>query len=113
MRAGTAEKQQKQRDTAMTKLRSHPPTRLLVSSILAMFLGIPAFAHATDATAETLYQEGRRAAQQKDWDLACKKFKESLDREPAPGTLLNLGDCEERRGRLVAAEGHFISAARL
>jgi hypothetical protein len=70
-------------------------------------------ARANDTQAETLYQEGRRAAQAKDWATACKKFKESHDREPAPGTLLNLADCEEHRAKLVDALDHFESAARL
>lgn len=68
-------------------------------------------AHAEDAQAELLYQEGRRAALAKDWPTACKKFKESNDREPAPGTLLNLADCEENRGQLRDAYAHFEAAA--
>jgi hypothetical protein len=71
----------------------------------------PAFAG--DVTAEMLYQEGRRAAQSHDWTLACKKFRESQDREPAPGTLLNLADCEENRGELTLAIAHFEAAAAL
>lgn len=71
----------------------------------------PAFAG--DVTAEILYQEGRRAAQSHDWTLACKKFRESQDREPAPGTLLNLADCEENRGELTLAIAHFEAAAAL
>ena len=70
-------------------------------------------AWAGDVTAETLYQEGRRAAQSHDWTLACKKFRESQEREPAPGTLLNLADCEENRGELSLAIAHFEAAAAL
>jgi hypothetical protein len=80
---------------------------------LAITVAIPRAAAAADPAAETLYQEGRRAAQAHDWPLACKKFEESEAREPAPGTLLNLADCEENRGRLVAAAAHFDTAARL
>ncbi|HVH46361.1 MAG TPA: hypothetical protein VM925_28665 [Labilithrix sp.] len=69
-------------------------------------------ARAAEPTAETLYQDGRRAAQAKNWELACKLFRESQEREPAPGTLLNLADCEENLGSLLAARAHFESAAR-
>src|SRR5688572_30934554 len=92
-------------------------TRLAPRSCSAAFAALvwlaPAIASAADPRAEQLYQEGRKAASAKDWDVACKKFKESHDREPAPGTLLNLGDCEEKRGKLVAAQSHFVAAGRL
>ncbi|MDF2697427.1 MAG: hypothetical protein K0S65_5810 [Labilithrix sp.] len=42
-----------------------------------------------------------------DLELACRKFAESQARESAPGTLLNLGDCEERRGHVVLARESF------
>ena len=70
-------------------------------------------AQAGDRAAEGLYQDGRRAAVANDWALACQKFAESQQREPAPGTLLNLANCEEKRGQLVAARTHFDEAARL
>ncbi len=69
-------------------------------------------AAASDSLAESLYQEGRRAAQSKNWDLACRKFRESHEREPAPGTLLNLADCEEKRGQLVDSFTHFDGASK-
>jgi hypothetical protein len=65
-----------------------------------------------DATAEQLYQQGRDAARGKNWALACARFLVSQEREPAPGTLLNLADCEEHLGRLLDALGHFETAAR-
>jgi hypothetical protein len=76
------------------------------------FLLITSVARADD-TAESLYQQGRDAAQAQNWEVACKKFKESHDREPAPGTLLNLGDCEEHLSKLVAATERFEAASRL
>lgn len=69
-------------------------------------------AAAEDTTAEARYREGRRAAQAEDWDRACRLFRESLDLEPAPGTLLNLADCEEHVGSFLAARAHFDAAAR-
>jgi hypothetical protein len=90
--------------------RSHLFVAPLVSlSLLASALE----ARATDPIAEVRYREGRDAAQAKNWDLACAKFKESHALEPAPGTLLNLADCEENRGHLLAALGYFQSVGPL
>ena len=49
--------------------------------------------------------------QAQNYDLACTKFAESQMKEPAPGTALNLGECEEHRGHLVAAYEAFTTAA--
>lgn len=70
-------------------------------------------AYASDPIAERLYRDGRAAAQVKDWDRACALFQQSQNREPAPGTLLNLADCEEHRGKLVTATAQYNAAARL
>src|SRR5215472_352372 len=61
--------------------------------------------------AETLFEQGRSAVRAGDYELACRDFAASQKLEPAPGTLLNLGDCEERLGRLVSARAHFADAA--
>jgi hypothetical protein len=55
------------------------------------------------AAAETLFREGRGAVQKGDWEAACPKFRESQRLDPAAGTLLNLADCEEHRGKLATA----------
>ena len=49
--------------------------------------------------------------QEKNFERACQKFAESQKKEPAPGTALNLGDCEEQRGHLIAAAEAFTIAA--
>lgn len=79
---------------------------LLTSSLL--YVGS---AHAAPSEAQRLFTEGRAAMTKNDYDTACTKFAESLKLEEAPGTTLNLGDCEEKRGHLVAAEGYFRKAA--
>jgi hypothetical protein len=55
------------------------------------------------AAAEALFRDGRAAAQKGDWDTACPKLRESQRLDPAAGTLLNLADCEEHRGKIATA----------
>ncbi len=50
-----------------------------------------------------LFDEGRAALQQGNFDVACAKFKESNRIGPAVGTAFNLANCEEKRGRLATA----------
>ena len=90
------------------------PTLIRWCAVLVVAAGttLPGVARA-DELAEQAYQEGRRAALAKDWTTACAKFRESHDREPAPGTLLNLADCEENAGKLLDALAHFEAASRL
>ncbi len=58
-------------------------------------------------TAEALFREGRRSADAGNYALACPRFEESNRLDPAPGTLLNLADCEEHVGHLAFAWEHF------
>ncbi len=63
-----------------------------------------ALAQGRDATtAEVLFDEGREAVKAGDYPRACAKFRESNRLDPAPGTVLNLADCEERLGRVATA----------
>jgi len=67
-----------------------------------------AWADGTDPpSAEALFREGRRAADDGDYATACPKFQESYRLDPAPGTLLSMADCEENRGQLARAWQHF------
>lgn len=68
-------------------------------------------ASAAPSEGELLFREGRAAMAEKNYDRACTKFAESQKKEPAPGTALNLGDCEEQRGHFVAAAEAFNIAA--
>ena len=58
-------------------------------------------AHA-DTSAELFAQAQALKAQGK-LDAACEKYEASYKLDPAPGTMLNLGDCAERRGDLARA----------
>ncbi len=85
-------------------------TSVAIASALAIaaLTASAARAEGTDpATAEALFREGRRAAEAGDYTTACPKFEESYRLDPAPGTLLNWGDCEENRGQLARAWQHF------
>lgn len=62
------------------------------------------------SAAEALFEEGRSALAASDLDTACARFRESNRLDPAVGTLLNLADCEERRGKLATAWTLFRSA---
>ncbi len=63
------------------------------------------------SNAETLFREGRHAADVGNYAAACEKFEASHRLEPAPGTLLNLADCEEARGQLTRAWRDFLALA--
>jgi hypothetical protein len=62
------------------------------------------------ARAEALFREAREATHRGDHAVACARFAESQALDPAAGTLLNLGDCEEKRGNLPAAWTAFREA---
>jgi hypothetical protein len=69
----------------------------------------PAAAQGT-AAAEVLFNEARKAMDAKDYDTACKRFRESNRLDPAVGTMLNLATCEDRRGRVATAWELFRGA---
>jgi hypothetical protein len=64
------------------------------------------------AGAEALFEAGHAAMDAGDYDTACQKFEASLELDPAPGTLMNLGNCEEKRGRFASAWERYIAAER-
>lgn len=59
------------------------------------------------AASEALFNEGKRLVAAGDYAAACPKFAESNRLDPAPGTLLNLGDCLENIGKTASAWGTF------
>jgi len=76
----------------------------LVAAVTAGVSPTLALADTRDAAAaEALFEAGRQAATRGDWATACPKFAESERLDPAPGTLLNLADCEEHLGHLASA----------
>ena len=88
------------------------PSRFL--SFVVILLVMPSAALADDrliAQADALFEQGRRAADAGDYAVACAKFDASRRIDPAPGTVLNLADCEQARGELARAWRDFIDLA--
>ncbi|MBI4705914.1 MAG: hypothetical protein HY744_32885 [Deltaproteobacteria bacterium] len=69
----------------------------------AALLAAPAARAQGGAAAEVLFEQGRQAMAAGIFDTACEKFRASEKLDPAPGTTLNLAECELRRGRLATA----------
>ena len=83
----------------------------IVALLVTSFVASSALADAPDpAGAEALYRSGKELAKHGDYAAACPKFAESQRHDPAPGTLLNLADCEEHVGQLARAWDHFVEA---
>jgi hypothetical protein len=87
--------------------------RLVIVGVFACAGTIAARASAQSAAgaAEALFDEGRKAMQDGDLDVACQRFRESNRLDRAAGTELNLAVCEEKRGKLATAWELFRSAS--
>lgn len=84
---------------------------IFVGAVVAALSIFPALARAGDTTtAEALFTEGVNALQAKDWAKACSSFLGSERAEPAAGTELNLGYCNENLEKLATAWGWYKSA---
>src|SRR6185436_13008456 len=60
--------------------------------------------------ADAAFDEGRELFEQGRFKDACDKFELSMQLEPSPGTLLNLGNCYEPQGDLLRALDTFEKA---
>lgn len=82
-----------------------------VTSVIVQLAGSAGAQPARDsAAAEALFEAGRTDVSKGDFVAACPKFAESHRLDPAPGTLTNLADCEERLGHLALAWTHWREA---
>ncbi|MBA3503364.1 MAG: hypothetical protein M4D80_22900 [Myxococcota bacterium] len=69
-------------------------------------------AHASPA-AEKLFQDGKKLVADGKLAEGCDALRKSNELEERVGTYLNLGDCEEKRGRVATAWETFIKARAL
>lgn len=85
----------------------------LVGLALPLVLGVTHAVAQSDAKPEAarLFEEGRKLLADGKPDEACAKFEASLLKDPrAVGTLLNLGLCNERSGKVASALKLFREA---
>jgi tetratricopeptide (TPR) repeat protein len=66
---------------------------------------------ADKASAEALFDEGKRLREAKRYSEACPKFADSQRLDPAVGTLLNLALCYKENGQTASAWSTYREAA--
>jgi hypothetical protein len=97
-----------------TRIRSAMRTFALAAALTALALPASAEPSATDkATAEALFDQGKDLMRAGTYEAACPKFAESQRLDPGVGTLLGLGECYERTGRITSAWATFREASAL
>jgi hypothetical protein len=90
----------------------------LACLICAGIIASAASAHAQDnfqavSAAKTLFEQGQKQMEDKNYDGACQSFKASNEAVARVGTLLNLADCYEKAGKLASAWGAYFDAISL
>jgi hypothetical protein len=89
-------------------------SRFAAAGLSALFLLAPCMARAGDkALAESLFQEGRKLLDAGKPADACGKFAASQRQDPSPGTLINLGKCNEAQGKTATAWAAYKEAESL
>ena len=86
-----------------------PVNRVIAVALAGLILYVPA-AGAQNAGAEALFREGRTLIKQGNLKAGCDKLEASEKLESSVGTLLNLGDCREKLGKLASAWASFRKA---
>jgi len=82
----------------------------LAAVLLVTLVASTSVAHAQSAEAEALFRQGRTMIKKGDLAGGCEKLAASERLESSVGTLLNLGDCREKLGKLASASAAFRRA---
>ena len=82
----------------------------LAGLVIAGIVWQCATAHAQSAEAEALFRDGRNLIKRGKLAAGCDKLAASERLESSVGTLLNLGDCREKLGKLASAWAAFRKA---
>lgn len=90
-----------------------PPRYVFALALASALVAGPRPAEAEPKVAEALFEAGKEAMARGELDVACDRFRESFRLDAAPGTLLNSGECEAKRGRTATAWQAFRDAAAL
>jgi serine/threonine-protein kinase len=86
---------------------------LLLTATRAAWAQQGSSSSASRAAAEALFEQGRKLLTEKKYDEACEKLEASHKLDPGVGTLLYLGDCYEKAGKLASSWAAFQEAASL
>jgi hypothetical protein len=86
---------------------------VLVGLLVAPHAHAQGASGADKAAAEALFKQGKKAFDAGKHAQACGKFDASHKLDPAVGTLLFLGECNERQGKTASAWAAFTEAAAL
>lgn len=80
--------------------------------LVVLLLGLlaPATADAAPNEADRLFEEGLALLDAGRYDEACAKLEASHRVEPAPGTLMSIGDCYSKAGKTASAWRSFREA---
>ena len=103
----------------MTSRASLTAVVIALGVALGVALGLESVAvaqaplHGDIATADALYQEGRRLAAERRFAEACGRFEGSMSLLPRLGVQLNVAECYERLGKIASAWVAYGEAAAL
>jgi predicted outer membrane protein len=82
----------------------------LAVSLLLAPVAAGAAGPADQAAAVELFKEARKLMESGDYEHACPKFTEAQRLLPTPGTMLSIGLCYEKAGKLASAYGAYKEA---
>ncbi len=86
---------------------------LVVMALFSAALSTVRPASADAASAQKLFDEGKKLLDAGDWTAACKKFRVSMQMDTSLGTLLNIGNCNAHEGKVHSAQNDFEDALKM